>query len=219
MQQVIERIVSELRGVWRFRRFALLTAWGVCAIGWFVVCALPDTYESYARVNVDTRTALSEQLKGIAVEQNVEMQLNLVRQQLLGRANVDKVVTQVGLDKGIVTPQQRDQLLTDISSRITLTLEAPTVRDPRIPNTLYRITYTDSDRQTALRVVDVLLNSFVEDTMGGEHTGTASAERFLREQIADYDRRLAEAEATPRRVQEDAISVSCRERKAITFRA
>jgi polysaccharide chain length determinant protein (PEP-CTERM system associated) len=194
MQQVLDSVVSELRGAWRFRRYALGVAWAVCLVGWFVVYALPDRYEAHARVNVDTRTALREQLQGIAVEQNVEMQLNLVRQQLLGRASLDKVASKVGLDKGIVTPEQRDQLITSLSSRIQLTLEPATVRDPRIPNTLFRITYSDTNRQTAIRVVDVLLNSFVEDTMGTEHSGTASAQRFLREQIADYDRRLAEAE-------------------------
>lgn len=194
MQQLIEKVVSELRGAWRFRRYALFIAWGFCAIGWLVVCALPDRYEAYARVNVDTRTALRAQLEGYAVNPDVEMQLNLVRQRLMGRANLDKVATQVGLDRSVVSPEQRDALLTDLSSRITLTLEPPTVRDPRIPNTLYRITYMDSNRETSLRVVDVLLNSFVEDTMGSEQTGTASAQRFLREQIADYDRRLADAE-------------------------
>jgi polysaccharide chain length determinant protein (PEP-CTERM system associated) len=194
MQQLLDKILSELRGAWRFRRYGLAAAWATCAIGWLVVYLLPDRFEAHARVNVDTRTALREQLEGIAVTQNVEMQLNLVRQQLLGRANLDTVATKVGLDSGVVSPQQRDEMLTDLSSRIALTLEPATVRDPRIPNTLYRITYSDVDRKTALRVVDVLLNSFVEDTMGNEHSGTASAERFLREQIADYDRRLADAE-------------------------
>ena len=194
MQQVVEKVMSELRGAWRFRRYALGVAWGVCAIGWFAVYALPDRYEAHARVNVDTRTALREQLQGIAIEQNVEMQLNLVRQQLLGRANLDKVASKVGLDSGVVTPQQRDSLITSLSSRIALTLEPATVRDPRIPNTLFRITYSDENRQTAQRVVDVLLNSFVEDTMGSEQNGSESAQRFLREQIADYDRRLADAE-------------------------
>jgi polysaccharide chain length determinant protein (PEP-CTERM system associated) len=194
MQQVVDKVLSELRGTWRFRRYAIAVAWGVCVLGWFVVYALPDRYEAHARVNVDTRTVLREAVQGIAVEQNVEIQLNLVRQRLLGRANLDKVATKVGLDSGLVTPQQRDALITALSSRITLTLEPATVRDPRIPNTLFRITYADENRQHAQRVVDVLLNSFVEDTMGSEHSGTASAQRFLREQIADYDRRLADAE-------------------------
>jgi polysaccharide chain length determinant protein (PEP-CTERM system associated) len=193
MQALIDKVTSELRGAWRFRRHALFTAWGVCLLGWGVVYMIPDRYEAYARVNVDTRTALRPLLEGIAVSQDVEAQLNLMRQSLLGRANLDKVATEVGLDKKAVTPADRDALLTDLSTRIGISLEPPTVRDPRIPNTLYRISYSDSDRQAAIKVVDVLLNAFVEDTMGA--SGTASAQRFLREQIADYDRRLADAES------------------------
>jgi polysaccharide chain length determinant protein (PEP-CTERM system associated) len=187
--------MHELRGMWRFRRYALATAWIVCGIGWLIVYTLPNSYEASARVNVDTRTALRPLLQGIAVEQDVETQLNLVRQTLLGRANLDKVASKVGLDASVVTPEQRSDLLTSLSSRISISLEAPTVRDPRIPNTLFRIAYTDGDRQTALKVVDLLLNSFVEDTMGSDRSGNQTAERFLREQIAEYDRRLAGAES------------------------
>lgn len=192
MQGLIDKVYSELKGAWRFRRFALIAAWAACMLGWLVVFLLPDKFTSYARVNVDTRTALGPLLEGIAVRQDVESQLNLMRQALLGRANLDKVATQVGLDRRAVTPEDREVLITGISERINIALEAPTVRDSRIPNTLYRITYEDSDRQIALKVVDTLLNSFVEDTMSS--SGTASAQRFLREQIADYDRRLADAE-------------------------
>lgn len=192
MQGLIDKVYSELKGAWRFRRYALIAAWASCMIGWLVVYVLPDEFTSYARVNVDTRTALGPLLEGIAVRQDVESQLNLMRQALLGRANLDKVATQVGLDRKAVTPEDRDELITGISERINIALETPTVRDPRIPNTLYRITYQDSDRQSALKVVDTLLNSFVEDTMSS--SGSASAQRFLREQIADYNRRLADAE-------------------------
>lgn len=195
MHDLIQKVLSELQGAWRFRRYALGVAWGVCLLGWLVVYALPEKYESRARVNVDTRTALRPLLQGIAVDQDVESQLNMVRQALLGRTSLEKVARQVGLDVTATTPAERDALLTDLGSRLTIALEPPAVRDPRIPNTFYRITYTDNNRQTALKVVDVLLNSFVEDTMGGERSGTASAQRFLREQLTELDRRLAEAES------------------------
>ena len=192
MQNLVDSLYSELRGAWRFRRYALFTAWGVCVLGWLIVYAIPNRYEAYARVNVDTRTALRPLLEGIAVSQDVESQLNLMKQSLLGRANLDKVATQVGLDRNAITPADRDAMLTGLSLRIGIALEAPTVRDPRIPNTLYRITYADTERENALKVVSVLLNAFVEETMGA--SGNVSAQRFLREQIADYDRRLAEGE-------------------------
>jgi polysaccharide chain length determinant protein (PEP-CTERM system associated) len=195
MQALIEQVLNELRGAWRFRRYALAVAWGVCLFGWFVVYAIPDTYQSAARVNVDTRTALRSVVDGLVVNVDVESQLNLVRQTLLGRANLEKVAQQVGLDVTARTGPEREALLNSITSRIEIALEPPMTRDPRIPNTLFRITFTDHDRQTALKVVDVLLNSFVEDTIGSDRTGTANAQRFLREQLNDYGRRLAEAES------------------------
>lgn len=195
MQALIEQVLNELRGAWRFRRYALAVAWAVCLFGWFVVYAIPDTYQSSARVNVDTRTALRSVVDGLVVNVDVESQLNLVRQTLLGRANLEKVAQQVGLDVTARTGPEREALLNSIISRIEIALEPPMTRDPRIPNTLFRISFTDHDRQTALKVVDVLLNSFVEDTIGSDRTGTANAQRFLREQLNDYGRRLAEAEA------------------------
>jgi polysaccharide chain length determinant protein (PEP-CTERM system associated) len=194
MQALIDTVLNELRGMWRFRRFGLAVVWGVCLIGWAVVYMLPDRYESRARVNVDTRTALRPLLQGLAVDQDVESQLNQVRQALLGRTNLEKVAQKVGLTAAATTPLEREQILAGLGSRLEIALEPPAVRDPRIPNTLYRIVYTDESRDRALRVVDTLLNSFVEDTMGGERSGTASAQRFLREQLADYERRLAESE-------------------------
>src|SRR5690606_22999163 len=194
MQALLEKILDEIKGAWRFRRYALTVAWVICVLGWLVVLSLKDVYQSQARVNVDTRTALRTVVQGLAVEQDVESQLNLVRQSLLGRAHLEKVAKAVGLDANARTPQEMDAVLSGLSQRIQIELEPPTVRDPRIPNTLYRITYTDHDRQAALKVVDVLLNSFVEGTMGGERSGTRSAELFLREQLAEYGRRLADAE-------------------------
>ena len=195
MQALIEQVMNELRGAWRYRRYALAVAWCVCLLGWFVVYSIPDTYQASARVNVDTRTALRSVVDGLVVNVDVESQLNLVRQTLLGRANLEKVAQQVGLDVTARTGPEREALMNSLVSRIDIALEPPMTRDPRIPNTLFRISFADHDRATTLKVVDVLLNSFVEDTMGSDRTGTASAQRFLREQLNDYGRRLAEAES------------------------
>lgn len=196
MKEMIDKTMNELRGAWRFRRYALAVAWIFCLLGWFVVFALRDTYEARARVNVDTRTALTNVLDGQVIRQDFESQLNLIRQSLLGRSNLEYVADQVGIDLTAMTPAQRDSVLSGLSQRIEIALEPPATRDPRIPNTLYRIVVTDESRILALKVVDVLLNSFVEGSMRSDRTGTATAQKFLRDQIADYGKRLADAEAT-----------------------
>ena len=99
MHGLIETILTELRGAWRFRRHALVVAWAVCVAGWLVVYLIPDQYQAYARVNVDTRTALRPLLEGIAVSQDVEAKLNLMKQQLLGR------VQELAAGLGVLGPE------------------------------------------------------------------------------------------------------------------
>lgn len=196
MQALIDKVLSELQGMWRFRRYGLAVAWAVCVVGWAFVYLLDERYEARARVNVDTRTALRPLLQGLAVDQDVEAQLNMVRQAMLGRSSLENVARKVGIDLATKTPVEREDILGSLSSEIEVALEPPVTRDPRIPNTFYRIVFRDESRERALQIVDVLLNSFVEGTMGKEHAGTASAQRFLREQLTEAERRLAESEAS-----------------------
>lgn len=63
MREQIEYLISEARGMWRFRVVALIAAWLVCLGGWFFVLTLPDTYESTAQVYVDTNSQLRPTLE------------------------------------------------------------------------------------------------------------------------------------------------------------
>jgi polysaccharide chain length determinant protein (PEP-CTERM system associated) len=195
MRESVEKVLGELKSAWRFRRYALIAAWSVCLLGWAVVLMLPDIYQANARVNVDTRTALSQVLQQQVIQQDYESQLNLIRQALLGRSNLEYVAEQVGMDLTAMTPAQREGVLSGLTERIEIALEPPATRDPRIPNTLYRISVRDGTRAMALKITDVLLNTFVEGSMRSDRTGTATAQKFLTEQIADYGKRLADAEA------------------------
>ena len=55
MTPALDHVFDEVRGAWRFRWLALLTAFIVALIGWAVVFALPDRYEADARVFVVAR--------------------------------------------------------------------------------------------------------------------------------------------------------------------
>lgn len=194
MQEILDKVRAGLRGAWRFRRYGLAAAWVVCAVGWLFVLAIPNTYESRARVYVNTETMLKPLLQGIAVEPDVDQRLNIVRQALLGRPNLEKVARETDLDLRARTPREQDALITSLAERVAITLEPSATRDSRIPNTFYRITYTDHHREKAIQVVDLLLNSFVEDSLGSNRAGSESAQQFLRQQLKDYEQRLAEAE-------------------------
>ena len=191
------RIFDEVRGAWRYRYTALITAFAVAAVGWAVVFALPDRYEGVAQVFVDTRTALKPALQGLTVDQNVDAQINYVRQSLLEGPKLEKIAMETGVLPPSVTDERaRAKILDGFSNRITLTvINAGTQGDERsVAGTIYGFRYMDLSRERSLSVVDTLLNTFVEETLGGKREGSEQAQKFLEAQIRDYEQRLSAAE-------------------------
>jgi len=189
MYAVFEQVLDQARGAWRFRWLALITAWAICLVGWAVVLAIPDTYEASARVFVDTRTALKEITAGITVESGTDTQLQRVRQLLLGGPQLEKVARETDLDVGAVTPQKRQALIANLRNQIQISggLQSATAG-------VYVISYKDHNRDRSVRVVDRLLNTFVEGALGGKREGSETAQRFLVDQISELERQLAAAE-------------------------
>jgi polysaccharide chain length determinant protein (PEP-CTERM system associated) len=192
MSQVLDRLIDELRGAWRFRWLSMTLAWLVCVFGWLFVFSMPDMYEATARVFVDTRTVLRPLLRDITVEADVDSQLNMVRQAMLGRPQLERVARETDLDLRAATPEQKAAMIDRLRGRIGISGGASSGRESS--GGLYVISYQDPDREKSIEVVDKLLNSFMEDTLGGNREGTETAQRFLTKQIEEYEVKLSQAE-------------------------
>jgi polysaccharide chain length determinant protein (PEP-CTERM system associated) len=190
MQEVLKRLLDDFRGAWRFRRFALAAAWAVCLICWAVVFLMPDEYSASARVFVDTRTALDRYVKDLAIQQDVGAQINFVRQSLLSRPALEKVIRETDLDLRAKTPQARVALVDSLLKDIKIS-----AADAGTGGLVFTLAYTNRDRPTSLRVVEMLMNTFVEDVLGGKRSGSEAGQKFLGDKIEEYEQRLREAEA------------------------
>jgi polysaccharide chain length determinant protein (PEP-CTERM system associated) len=197
MTPALDHVFDEVRGAWRFRWFAIVCAFLLALIGWAIVFALPDRYEADARVFVDTRTALKPALQGLTIDQNVDAQINYVRQSLLEGPQLEQIAKDTGVLPANVTDERaRARILDRLSNRITLAvINAGTQGDERsTAGTIYSFHYVDVSRERSLRVVESLLNTFVEQTLGGKREGSEHAQQFLETQIKDYEQRLSAAE-------------------------
>jgi polysaccharide chain length determinant protein (PEP-CTERM system associated) len=193
MQPLILQILDEVRGTWRFRWVALAAAWTFCLVGWGYVFTMPDVYEATARVYVDSQTALGPLLRGLALDPNVESELSIVQKALMSRPQLETVARKTDLDLRAKTPEQMENLLKSLQSRIGVVNDLRGGRSGS--DGLYRITFQDHSRQKTLEVVETLLNTFVEQTLGSKRTGQESAQRFLDDEISELERRLTESEA------------------------
>ncbi len=192
MHDLIVKVIDDIRGGWRFRWWALGVAWVLCTLGWAYVWFLPDVYQANARVFVDTQSALRPLLRGLAIEPDVESNLNIVRQAMLSRPHLEQVARSTDLDLRATTPQAMDGLIESLRNRIVIEVDARTRSGTS--DGLYRISFQDYSRTKSLEVVQSLLDSFVEDTLGSKRTGQEDAQRFLGDQIKEYEKRLSEAE-------------------------
>jgi len=121
MTPEIEKVLDEVRGVWRFRWVGMSAAFTFALLGWLVVFALPDRYRAEARVFVDTRTALKPALEGLTVDQNVDAQINFVRQSLLEGPELEHIAKATGVSPASVTDERKKAaILYSFSTRVTL---------------------------------------------------------------------------------------------------
>ena len=194
LQHILNRILEEVRGAWRFRWISVAAAWAVCIVGWLIVGSLPDTYEATARVYVDTRGILRPLLQGLAINPDVASGLDVVRQALLSRPQIERVAHETDLDGGANTPEKKELLLRSLQDRISIAAADNRARTTQGEG-LYLIKFRDHDRTKSVEVVSQLLRDFVGNAMVDKRSGQETAQRFLENQIAEYEQRLSAAES------------------------
>ncbi len=188
MKELMDQLMAYIRGIWRYRWYAMMLAWALVLAGWFVVAKLPDQYEASARIYVDTDSILRPLMRGLAVQTNLNQRVQIMTRTLLSRPNLEKVTRMTDLDITARTPDDLDRLVQRLGSEIQLKSAG------RRTENLYEISYPDSDPQRAKRVVQALLTIFVESTLGQSRQDSNSAQKFLDQQLREYEARLVESE-------------------------
>src|SRR3981189_3518713 len=106
--------------VWRQRWLVVATAWVVCLGGWVAGYQIPDSYESQARLYVDTDAILTPLLHCLAIDIATASQLEILQRTLLSRPNLDKLIGVTDLNLSVTDTRQRDQLTLRLSREIKL---------------------------------------------------------------------------------------------------
>jgi polysaccharide chain length determinant protein (PEP-CTERM system associated) len=194
MQESIKVALAELRGAWRYRWYAIGVAWAVCILGWLAVYLTPDQYEARSRFYVDTSSALAPFVRNLSVEMDVNQQVDLVRKAIVGREALLSVARETDLDIATDTPDELEALIEGLRKDIVVTGGAPRFGNPRDRDNNFEISFRDTDRQRAVKVVQIMLDTFIEGTLKKRRTGFETARDFLEQQIHQQEQRLAEAE-------------------------
>ncbi|KAB2320133.1 chain length-determining protein [Betaproteobacteria bacterium SCN1] len=186
MDLLLQQILGYAKAAWRRRWWGVAVAWLICIVGWTWVMIIPDRYQASARVYVDTQTLLKPLLSGLAAEPNVEQQIKLMTRQLVSRPTLEKVARMTDLDVKAKTPEQTEKMLNELAAKIS-------IADAGREN-LYTISYQDANGDLAKKVVQSLLTIFVESSLGKTRQDISSSQRFIEEQLQQYQQKLTDSE-------------------------
>ncbi|TCS38574.1 polysaccharide chain length determinant protein (PEP-CTERM system associated) [Paucimonas lemoignei] len=186
MEELLSQLQTLVKGVSKYRWYAMAIAWIVTLVGSIVIFTLPDTYQSSARVFVDTQSVLKPLLSGMTSVPNVEQQVSIMSRTLLSRPNIERVIRMVDLDIKTGTAKDKEKLIDELISRIKI--------NGTIQNDIYTISYTGDSPRLTKDVVQSLLTIFVEGSFGGKKNDSAKAIQFIDDQIKTYEEKLASAE-------------------------
>jgi polysaccharide chain length determinant protein (PEP-CTERM system associated) len=189
MLNIINTLRGILRGLWNYRWSGLLTAAVIGLVGALLAAFWPNRYEATARVYVDAQSILQDALKGVAVQPSSAEQMAMVSRTLVSRPTLERVmlVAQLHLDAADV--RGRERILDDLTKEV----EFKAVGN-NLQNNLFVINYKHRKPETAKTVVQALVNIFVEQSLAGGRIKAEQAERFLNDQIKDYESRLLQSE-------------------------
>ena len=185
MDELTQQVRSSVRAMWRWRWVGLGVTWAVALIGAIVLWRFPDRYEASARVYVDTQTVLKPLMAGLAVQPDIDQQVNMLARTLITRPNVEALMRSSDLDLD-VKAEQRDSAVEKVAAGIRLTGGGR--------ENIYDISYREPNPERAKRVVQNLVSMFVESGLGGKRRDSESARRFIDDQIKAYEVKLQEAE-------------------------
>jgi len=191
MQEILGQLRSLSGVLWAHRWWGLVTTIVVGIAGIALVMAIPRKYEATARLYVDTQSILKPLMQGLAVQPNVDQQVAMMGRTLLNRPNLERVARMTDLDLKATTPAERAIIIDDLEKNLKF---EGVSRNPRGSDNLFTIHFQHGDPKAARRVVQSLLDIFVESNLGDKRRDSEQARHFLDEQVKQYEQKLLESE-------------------------
>jgi len=184
MQDQLSEVLYFVKGIVRNKWIVTIVASMICIGGWVYVYKMPNVYESKARVHVDTRTMLRPLLRGMAVQTNVRGLVAIMKKLMFTQQNLLKVAEEAGLDIDL-----NEKGIHELVQRLKTKVKIQGGRDE-----IFSISSESKSALEARTIVQAMLTVFSEQTQQSSLSDVDSAQRFIENQIREYEQRLRNAE-------------------------
>jgi polysaccharide chain length determinant protein (PEP-CTERM system associated) len=184
MEPLVNTARRLLAAAWRKRLYVLATSWVICLIGWTSVMLLPPNFEASAQLYVAADPVLTPLLRGLAINGNSVQEFKLLRETLLSTPNLQQLIEREGLHAQ--GAGAREALIRSLRSRVTVV--------PQSRN-LFTIHFVGHDPRRAYKIIQGLVNIYVERATVHNQGDIDNAGKFLQSQITYFHDQLKSLEA------------------------
>lgn len=174
-------------GAWRYRWVGVGVAWAVALASGAGLAFYKNRFEASARVHVNTQTVLKPLMAQLAVQPDIDQQVRMLARTLISRPRIEQLIDSLDFAQKTDGPRIRERIVNDLIAAIKL--EGSTTGN------LYTISYRDVDPVRARRLVETLVNMFVESSAVNQRRDSERAREFIDEQIAENEKKLTAAES------------------------
>ncbi len=180
------KALTHVAAAWQYRWTAVAVAWIVCLVGWTGVIFIPDTYESEAKVYIDTDTLLGPLLRGLAITTDADQKVEVMLKTLITRPNLEQVVRLTDPKADKLTPAQMAAHVDSLIAKVDIV--------PLGPKNMFGIGYSNANPDYSLLVTQTLVSILIDSNIGDKRRDAEGAKSFIDQRIAEYESMLRRAE-------------------------
>ncbi len=154
---------------------------------------IPKVYKTSTTILIERDSVINPLTRGLATTSEMQERLRTIRQGILSRPLIEKVIRKLDLDKEVRTPEELDALIRKIQNQLDINIRG---------SDLFIVTYTGSDPVMVKQLIDTLTALYIEENISAKRSDTYQAFDFINEQLQIYKKKLEESEKTLREFKE-----------------
>lgn len=159
----------------------------------------PKTYEANSTVFVQRSAALDPLIKGIGVSSSMEERLRTIKDRLLSRNIIERVIKKLDLDVYAKTPDRYESLVEEMRDSLTVKIKTPRGKETA---DLFSISYQGPDPRKARDIVNTLVTEYIDENLGFRRSDAYGAFEFIEKQLMEYKGKLEESDRLLREFRE-----------------
>ncbi len=191
--------LSDYVAVFRRRKVVvILVAVLIAALSLTLAIVLPPVYEASAVIRVEQQ-GIPDDIVRTTVNTYVDEQLDIVRNRVVTKENIEKIIRTFKLYENEWETQTMDDLVDRTIAHVTVEPESAEFPDPRTGRELtvtirFTVLYEAEDAKTAQIVPNALADLFLKENAASRTEMAAAASQFLSEQATALQSEIAKLE-------------------------